>query len=270
MEDFLNNLATYATNFGLKLLEAVIIFTIGKFLLNRLCVFIDTKVLKKQSDPMVHSFVNSAVRIVSFTILTLIIGSILGMKMTSLIAILSAATLAIGMALQGSLANFAGGFLILTLRPFNLGDYIKVNGCEGTVDSIHIFYTTLNTIDNKKEIIPNGIISNTSITNYTRNGRRRVDIDLGISYDQDFRVVIKLLKDVMKSNKNILQNEENVIRVKEFADSSVNLTYRAWCKTEDYWNTYFDSMEAIKEILDRENIEIPFPQMDIHMKTKLN
>ena len=268
MEKFINNLTVNATNFGMKILGAILVFIIGRYLLNRLCVFIDTKFLKKQSDPMIRSFVNSGVQIMSFSLLAIIVASIAGIKMISLIAILSAATLAIGMALQGSLSNFAGGFLILTLRPFNLGDYIKVNNYEGTVDSIHIFYTTMNTIDNKKEIIPNGIISNSCITNYTKNGKRRVDIELGISYDEDFRRVISLLKEVMNSSKTILPSNENAIRVKEFADSSVNLTYRAWCKTEDYWDTYFDSMEAIKEILDREKIEIPFPQLDLHMKSK--
>lgn len=266
MEKILEFLTVNLTQFGIKAAGAMAVFIIGKFLIGKLIGFIDKVILQKQSDPMIHSFANSCIKIVSYIILFIMTASILGIHMTSLIAILSAATLAIGMALQGSLSNFAGGFLILILRPFEIGDYIKVGEFEGGVDSIHIFYTMINTVDNKKIILPNGALANNTITNYTKNGIRRVDLDIGISYSEDFKRVVGLLKEIMATHPKVLKDLDNTVRVKEFAASSVNLTYRAWCRSEDYWDVYFDSMEMIKKRFDSEEVEIPFSQLDLHIK----
>lgn len=266
MEKILEFLTVNLTQFGGKAAGALAVFIIGKFLIGKLIGFIDKVILQKQSDPMIHSFANSCIKIVSYIILSIMTASILGIHMTSLIAILSAATLAIGMALQGSLSNFAGGFLILILRPFEMEDYIKVGEFEGSVDSIHIFYTMINTVDNKKIILPNGALANNTIINYTKNGIRRVDLDIGISYSEDFKRVVALLEEIMAAHPKVLKNLDNTVRIKEFAASSVNLTYRAWCSSDDYWDLYFDSMEIIKRRFDLEEVEIPFSQLDLHIK----
>ncbi len=266
MEEIVNFFKVTLTEFGMKVAGALLVLIVGRAVIKKLCSLLDKGVLKKQPDPMIRSFAGSCVKITCYVILVIISASIVGIQMTSLIAVLSAATLAVGMALQGSLSNFAGGFLILLLRPFDIGDYIKVGSHEGSVDSIHIFYTMINTIDNKQIILPNGTLSNNTIINYTKNGKRRVDLDIGISYNEDFKRVINILWEVVGEEERVLKDEDNAIRVKDFGASSVNLTYRVWCNTADYWDVYFNSFESIKKKFDAEGIEIPFNQMDLHIK----
>lgn len=268
MENTMLFVTSNFTNFLMKLIGAIIIFIIGKFIIKNILSLVHRILYKKKIDPMVHSFAVSCLRALAYVILVIITASVVGIQMTSLVAVLGAATFAVGLALQGSLSNFAGGVLILIFKPFEIGHFIEAAGYTGTVEGIQIFYTILNTPDNKRIIIPNGELSNNSMVNYSKNDKRRVDIDFGIGYGCDFKKAIDILKEIAESHEKIIKEVPIQIRVKELADSSVNITYRVWCKTSDYWDVYFDSMEKAKEVFDRENIEIPFPQMDVHFNPK--
>lgn len=249
-----------------------------------LCVFIIVvgfkivafikKMLKKgfqrhNMDPSVASFLVSFVDIGLKTILLIWCIGILGVEMSSVIAILGSASIAIGLAVQGSLSNIAGGVLILLLKPFQVGDYIiednKKN--EGTVVAIDIFYTRLHTVDNKTVVIPNGILANSSLTNVTRQDKRRIDIFLGISYDESIVKVKALLAKIIEREENILQDEESevVIFVNDFEESTVSIGIRAWAPMDLYWKTRWSLLEHIKEEFDRENISFPYNQLDVHV-----
>ena len=268
MDGIMSYISVYFIGFASKVVLAIVVFLIGRAAIKRVVGSVDKALDKKKVDPMIHSFSHSCLNALCYVILFIITISLLGVQMTSLVAILGAATLAIGLALQGSLANFAGGFLIVLFKPFEVGDFVEAAGHTGTVDAVQIFYTVINTVDNRKIIVPNGELSNNSIINYTRNNVRRVDIDFGISYGNDYKKAIDLLNGIAHSQEKILKDPGIQIRLKEFADSSVNITYRVWVKTADYWDVYFDSMEMAKDIFDREGIEIPFPQLDVHFNPK--
>lgn len=271
MENIKAFISVNVFSFLSKLLIALVIFYVGKIIIKKLLQCLDKVLSKKVEDPMIRSFAHSVAGIFCFILLFIITMSVIGIEMTSLVAVLGAATLAIGLALQGSLANFAGGFLIVLFKPFEVGDYIEAAGHSGVVDSVQIFYTIINTVDNKKIIIPNGQLSNHSIINYSRNDLRRVDIDFGISYKNDYKKAKEVLLEMAFSQDKILKSPEPFVRLKTLSDSSVNLTYRVWVKSSDYWDVYFDSMEAGRDALDREGIEIPYPQLDIHInKDNLN
>ncbi len=268
MENVMLFISTNVTNILMKLVGAVLIFIVGKFIINNILAIVHKALYKKKTDPMVHSFAISCIKSLSYVILFIVTASVIGVQMTSLVAVLGAATFAVGLALQGSLSNFAGGVLILIFKPFEIGHFIEAAGHSGTVEGIQIFYTILNTPDNKRIIIPNGELSNKSMINYSKNEKRRVDINFGIAYGCDFNKAISILKEIAMSNEKVLKDDPINVRVKELGDSSVNITYRVWCKTGDYWDVYFDSIEKAKEAFDMEKIEIPFPQMDVHFKPK--
>lgn len=177
---------------------------------------------------------------------------------------IGAAGLAIGLALQGSLSNFAAGVLIVTFRPFKSGDYVEVAGVAGLVESIQIFSTVLKTTDNKMVVVPNGTVISSPITNFSRHDTRRIDFVIGVSYKSDLQKTKEVLTRIVKADARVLPDPEPTVGVLALADSSVNFVVRPWVKTEDYWSAYFDLMQAIKEGLDQEGIEIPFPQMDVH------
>ena len=191
----------------------------------------------------------------------------LGIQTTSFIAILGAAGLAIGLALQGSLSNFAAGFLMVIFRPFNVGDYIEGAGVAGTVEEIQIFTTTLMTPDNKTIIIPNAKLTGDNIVNWTAKGTRRVDMVFGIGYDDDIDKARQIMEDVLAKDERILKDKATQISVVELADSSVNFVVRPWAKVSDYWGVYMDAMENIKKAFDEQGISIPYPQQDVHMHT---
>lgn len=189
----------------------------------------------------------------------------LGVQTTSFIAVIGAAGLAIGFALQGSLSNFAAGVMIIIFRPFKVGDYVEVGGASGTVEAIHIFSTIVNTPDNKKIIIPNSRVSGDTITNYSANDIRRVDLVVGVSYGDDIRKAKQILEKILSEEQRILKDPPFTIGVMELADSSVNFAVRPWVKTSDYWAVYFDLTERVKTTFDENGISIPFPQRDIHL-----
>ncbi len=188
-----------------------------------------------------------------------------GIQTTSFIAIIGAAGLAIGLALQGSLANFAAGFLLIIFRPFKVGDFIEAGGVSGSVESIQIFTTTLTTPDNKTVIVPNSNIYSGNITNYSAKETRRVDLVVGVSYDADLSQVKAILNEIAANDERVMSDPEPVIAVSELADNSVNLVMRMWTKTADYWGVYFDATETVKVRLDEAGVGIPYPQRDVHL-----
>ncbi|MDD9953907.1 MAG: mechanosensitive ion channel [Candidatus Woesearchaeota archaeon] len=248
-----------------KILIALIIFCAGWLCINWLSAFVSNRMKKLKVDRSLRPFMTSMLTWALRVLLIITVLSSLGIAMTSFIAILGAAGLAVGLALQGSLANFAGGVLIIMLKPFRVGDFIEAQGVKGDVTAIHVFNTIVTTKDNKVVIIPNGELSNHVITNFTANKTRRVDMVFGIGYEDDFEKARKIIFEIAKKDKRVLKSPAPMSKVGELADSSVNLTTRFWCKTEDYWNVYFDTHEAVKKAFDKEKISIPFPQRDVHL-----
>ena len=253
------------TGYSLKIIAAIAIFFVGQFIAKVIRKIVIKLLNKRGVDAAVVSFVASLAYALVFMVAIIAAISHLGFNTTSLIAIMGAAGLAIGLALQGSLSNFASGVLIISLRPFKSGDFIEVSGIAGIVEEILIFSTTLRTGDNKSVIIPNGSITSGTITNYSSKPTRRIDLIIGVSYDANLAHTKKVLRDVIDKHTLILKDQEVTIGVSELADNSVNLVVRPWVKSEDYWPVYFDLLENIKVALDEAGIEIPYPQLSLHM-----
>lgn len=253
---------------ALKLFYAIITFITGLVVIGRINSMITGIMQRNQVDKTLQPFLSSLLKNILRLLLAVTVLSMLGVEMTSFIAVLGAAGLAVGLALQGSLSNFAGGVLILLFKPFEVEDYIEAQGHSGTVKEIQIFQTTLLTPDNKTIIIPNGDLSNGSIVNYSRQQTRRVDMVFGISYEDDIKKAKKLVEGLIKKDGRILEEPSHTIKVVELAENSVNLGVRVWCRKEDYWNIYFDMMEDVKMLFDKKKISIPYPQMDVHLQKK--
>lgn len=268
MEELLKKLVEWVSLFGLRLIAALAILVIGLFIAKLMRKFIDKIMKKKKVDSTISTFVSSLVYTLLVVFIILAALSKLGVQTTSFIAVIGAAGLAIGLALQGSLSNFAAGFLMLILRPFKVGDYVSAGGVSGTIYKINIFMTEFKTPDNKKIIVPNSRVMNDTITNYSAEKTRRVDFTFGVGYEDDIKKVSKILKEIVERHKKILKDPAPLVRVSELADSSVNLTVKVWVKTEDYWTVYFDITEQVKLTFDKNGISIPFPQMDVHIKNK--
>lgn len=253
-------------HFGLKIVLAMFIFLLGKILIKMLLKFCKRFFDRTKLEVGVSKFLISLVRAIAYVILFLIILETVGVKTTSFLAIFTSASLALGLALQGSLSNFAGGVLILILKPFKVGDYIitSADGMEGKVSKIDLFYTTLITSDNKLNVIPNGALSNASLTNVTAFEIRRVDFYIGISYDADISKAKNLINECAKSCDLVLKNREIFTFVYELEASQVTIGLRVWANTNDYWNVKFGLTEIIKEKLDEEGIEIPYNQIVVH------
>lgn len=220
---------------------------------------------KRGADPMLASFVGSIVHILAVAFVVIAALGQLGIQTTSLVAIIGAAGLAVGLALQGSLANFASGVMIIAFRPFKVGDFVEAGGAVGVIEGIQIFSTQLKTGDNKTIIVPNAAITGGSITNYSTKDTRRVDLVFGIGYDDDIKKAKSLLEDIVNSDERVLKDPAPVIAVSELADSSVNFIVRPWVNSADYWGVYWDLTETVKLRFDAEGISIPFPQQDVHM-----
>lgn len=253
-----------ATEYGLKILAAILILIIGLQVIKALGNGFVRVMDKREMDPSLKPFLKSIFKNILIILLVLSVLSVLDVPMTSFIAIVGAAGLAIGLALQGTLQNFAGGVILLTLRPFKIGDYIEGGGVSGTVRQIQIFNTVLNTPDNIRVIIPNGKISNEPIKNYSAEDTRKLDMLFGIGYDDDIKKAKELLTSIVTSDERVLTDPAPQIVVAELGDSSVNFKVRPWCKTEDYWGLFFDLQERVKLEFDAAGISIPFPQRDVH------
>lgn len=265
MDDMLVTAGDYVTLYGLKIIAAIIIFVVGKWLAGRLCEFTRTGLNRRGVDPALELFVSNLAfyALMAFVIIAAL--AQLGIQTASFIAIVGAAGLAIGLAMQGALGNFAAGFLILLFRPFKIGDYIEAAGTAGTVEKILIFNTELKTPDNKQVIIPNGQVTGGVITNYSTKDTRRVDLVIGISYRDDIDKAKQVLRDLVVSDERVLEDPPLNIAVTRLGDSSIDLIVRPWVQRDDYWGVYWDMTEAIKKRLDQEGISIPFPQRDVHL-----
>lgn len=254
--------------FGLKVLAALVAFFIGRLVIRWIRKIVRRSFERSGADKGVEQFVDSLLKYGLYALLVFSLISSLGFDTTSVAAVLASGGVAIGLALQGSLSNFAGGVLILLLKPFVVGDYIieDTNGKEGTVKEIQIFYTKLSTIDNKTIVIPNGMLTNNSITNATAKDERQLDLRVGISYDADIRQAKNVIEELLEKDECIIKNEQINVFVHELAESAVVLGIRAWVKNEEYWETRWRLLEEIKILLDENGIEIPYPQMTVHMQ----
>ena len=257
------------THWGLtgiwKILFAIIIWFVGKKVI-ALCMKFLKKVFDKGSlDPGVVNFTMSIIRFALYSVLILMVIDELGIQTTSLVTVFGSAALAIGMSLQGSLSNFAGGVLILIFKPFKVGDYIVVGNLDGTVRTKELLYTKLTTADNKVVMLPNGALSNSNIVNVGAEDNRRLDIEMSIGYSSDLKLAKNILNDILAADNSILKDKEVKVIVKSLDESCVTLETRAWVKTEDYWDTRFALLEKYKSEFDKNGIEIPFNQMDVHI-----
>lgn len=251
-------------NYGPKVLAALLLLLVGNWLIKKVLVILSKISERKHYDKSLQNFLLSLVEwgLKIFLFVT-VLGQI-GVATSSFIAILGAAGLAIGLALQGSLSNFAGGALIMLFKPFEVGDLIEAQGVLGVVKEIQIFTTILTSPENKTVIVPNGELSNGNIVNFTRQGNLRVDLMVGVSYNADLKKTKEVLMSVMKKHDKILSSPEPSVMVLELADSSVNIAVRPWAKPEDYWQVYGDILEESKEALEKAEIEIPYPHMVLH------
>lgn len=254
--------------FALEVLAALVAFFIGRLIIGWIRKIVRRSFERSGADKGVEQFVDSLLKYGLYALLIFSLVSSLGFDTTSVAALMASGGVAIGLALQGSLSNFAGGVLILLLKPFVVGDYIieDTNGKEGTVKEIQIFYTKLSTIDNKTIVIPNGMLTNNSITNATAKDERQLDLRVGISYDTDIRQAKAVIEKLLEQDKSIIKSEQINVFVHELADSAVVLGIRAWVKNEEYWETRWRLLEEIKLAMDENGIVIPYPQMTVHME----
>ncbi len=271
-----NQVNTWLTNnsdlliqYGVNVISAILILFIGNLVVKGVAGSVANVLKKKEMDKAVVGFIHGLVRYTLFIIVLIAALSRIGVQTASVVAVIGAAGLAVGLALQGSLSNFAAGVLIVAFRPFKSGDYVEIGGVAGSVDSIQIFQTVLKSPDNKMVVVPNSAVIGGAITNYSRHETRRVDMVIGVSYKSDLQKTKRVLRETLEKDPRILKDPDMTIGVLTLADSSINFVVRPWCKTSDYWAVYFDSMQAIKEALDANGIEIPFPQMDVHLN-KIN
>ena len=268
--EYVGNKIPGLIDFAIGVILALVVFFIGTKLIKWIRKLIKISMEKGNVDKGVRQFVDSLVKFALYAILIFSIGSKFGLDTTSVAAALASCGVAIGLALQGSLSNFAGGVLILLLKPFVVGDYIIEDnkGREGTVKEIQLFYTKLLTVDNKTVIIPNGSLANTSLTNVTAQDKRRLDLSVGISYDADLKKAKQLIEELLRKDEDVLQNEDITVFVDNLGDSAVVIGARGWVKKEAYWTAKWRLTENIKLTLDENEIEIPFNQVVVHMKER--
>ena len=257
-------------NLGIKIIIAIIIFMIGRVIIKWIRKSIRYSFQVKETDAGIATFVDSLVKFGLYILLIIIIAGNLGIELSSITVLFASAGVGVSLALQDFITNFAGGIMILLLRPFTVGDYIieDTNKNEGTVKEIKIFYTKLMTIENKVIVIPNGKLMNNSLTNVTERDERRLDLKVGISYESDLKKAKEILERLLLSHKDILTNEDWKVFVDSLADSSVVLGVRAYVKMEKYWDTRWELLEQIKLTFDEEGIEIPYNQLTVHMQEK--
>ena len=265
MEQLVLKLQEWIALYGIKVLAAIAILIIGRFAALGVKALVKKLLTKGKLEPTLVSFVTSLTYIALMAFIIIAALGKLGIQTTSFVAVIGAAGLAIGLALQGSLANFAAGVLMIIFKPFKVDDFIEAGGTSGVVEEIGIFTTELRTPDNKLVIIPNAKVTGDNIVNYTAKDQRRVDIVAGVGYGDDLDKVRKVLNQIIADEKRILEDPEPTIGVLELGDSSVNFAVRPWVKTADYWDVFFAVQENIKKHFDAEGISIPFPQQDVHI-----
>jgi len=265
-QSILSQLVAFATSFGIKLLGAIIILAVGLKFNSWLAKWIRKSPKLDKLDTSLRSFLASFVKIVMYVLLFITVAMILGVPATSFITILASCGVAIGLALQGSLSNLAGGLMILFFKPFKVGDYIEASGESGTVTEISVVYTVLLTPDNKRITIPNGTLTNSVIENYSAEELRRVDLTFNVAFNSDDRQVKSIIQNIIDAHPLALKEPQSFIRMSRQTDNALIYTARIWCKNADYWTVYFDILENVKADFEAKGITVPFPQMDVHIK----
>ncbi len=267
-QNILSIISEFATSFGIKLLGAIIIFIAGVKFTSWVSKWLRNSSRLNKLDDSLRSFLASFIKIITYVLIVITVAMILGVPATSFITVLASCGVAIGLALQGSLSNFAGGLMILFFKPFKVGDFIEASGETGTVVEISVVYTELLTLDNKRITMPNGTLTNSIIKNYSSEELRRVDLTFNVAYDSDDQTVKTIIRDIIEAHPQALKDPAPFVRVSEHSDSAITYTVRIWCKNADYWTVYFDILENVKASFDKNNITIPFPQVDIHINNK--
>ncbi len=268
-EQILNNiwawLSSFAISFGVKIVGAILVLVVGFKVVKWAVNLIRRGEKFSRVDAGASSFILSIISFLLKAVIILTACAIVGIPMTNFVAILGSAGLAIGLALQGSLSNFAGGVMILIFRPFEVGNFITANGVSGTVKEITILYTMIDTGDNKRIVVPNGQLSNAIVENTSFHDTRRVDFKFGVGYGSDLKKVIALLTEMANSDERVLKDKDVFTKISSYEASEIAITMRVWVNSADYWNVFFDFTEKAKELFDANGIEIPFPQLDVHV-----
>lgn len=269
LERMLEKLYEWVITRGVNVFFGIIFLSIGWKVINKTLKRIRRILESKNADPTITRFLDNVMNVTLKTVLTIIILQYIGVNLTGLTTIVASAGVALSLALKGSLANLAGGVIILVARPFNVGDFIETTEHSGVVEKISIFYTYLVTFDNKQILIPNGILTDSSIVNYSSKEIRRVDLTFSVAYEEDVIRVKNVLINILKNNELVLEEPEFFVGISMHGDSAINFIVKAWCKTEDYWTVYYDLLETVKIKFDEEGISIPYPQMDLHVKKNI-
>jgi len=265
LQKAIDALVPLVTRYGLQILGALLILILGKILSGIVGKVVERTMVKSKADPSLIGFAKSMASIAVMVFAVIAALAKFGIQTTSFVAVMGAAGFAIGLALQGSLGNFAAGVLMLVFKPIKVGDLVETNGYTGHVTDIGIFVTTLSTLDNRKIIVPNAAVTGSAINNINGNGVRRVDLVAGISYGDDMRKAKEVLSRVLAEHPKVLADPAPTVAVSELGDSSVNLVVRPWCNADDYWDVYFDVTQSMKEELEAAGLSIPFPQRDVHL-----
>lgn len=260
----------FITYYGPKVLGAIFIFLIGSWVIKKMMIGLDKLMSKTKYDLTLQRFFHNILAWALKILLILLVVSTLGVDITAFAAIIAAAGLAVGLALQGSLSNFAGGVLIMVFKPYKIGDLVEAQGVIGVVSEIDIFNTRMVSPDNKMVVVPNGAMANGNIINYTSEGKIRVDLEVGVSYDSDIKKTKEVLLEVLTTNSKVLQSPAPFVGVSNLADSSVQFVVRPYCKPEHYWDVYFESYENVKLALNKANIEIPYPHTVLINPNRIN
>jgi len=267
IEAILQRVYEYLAEYGFKVIGALIILLVGRWLAKFISQWIERVLIKSRVDKTLAKFAKNLSNMVLLIFVLIAAMARLGVETAQFAIVLGAAGLAIGLALQGSLSNFASGFLMIIFRPFKVGDFIEAAGVKGTVIEIQLFNTIINTPDNIRAIIPNAQITGGNVLNYTTNGTRRVDLVIGVSYEDDLKKAKTIIEGVLAQDERILQEPKPNVAVFELGDSSVNFVVRPWVNSADYWDAYFDITSKVKLALDENGISIPYPQQDVHVKS---
>lgn len=265
IEKIIDTATVWATTYSVKIVAAILVLLIGKWLAGKISRLVTVLLERNKVDVTLTKFLEGIIYYTLMIVVLIAAAGQLGINTTSFLTIVGAAGLAIGLALKDSLSNFASGVMLILFRPFNVGDAVTVGGVTGSVAAISLFNTTVNTPDNKRQIIPNASITSDVITNVTANDTRRVDLVIGIGYDDDIKKAKEILAKIVQEDERVLSEPATKIALSELADSSVNFVVRPWVKTDDYWSVYFDLLEKIKLTFDEQGISFPYPQQDVHI-----
>lgn len=268
LEKFLGKIVNGATTDGIKLIIGIFLLWIGWKLAKKIVNILNKALERRNVDVTIRSFLDTFLEVILKGLVVLVVLEYVGIKTTGVAALVASAGVAIGLALQGSLSNFAGGLVILLIRPFNVGDYVEGAGHNGVIEKIGMFYTHMVSVDNKLILVPNGTLANGSIVNYSAKELRRVDLTFGVGYEQDILKVKRVLSNIVEAHDLILKTPEPFIALSNHGDSAINFVVRVWVNNSDYWKVHFDLLESVKVAFDNEDISIPYPQMDLHIKNE--